>query len=498
MTENYRQSLLMFFPSLNADQLEPEKREKHIRKAKKLVAATLAATKFAKCPMVAVSALHSSSSTSPSSSSEGQAGLEDLQQTLLDSITLRPPIDSTTTTTKSPSKQTQPFLFFIDHCFAIKGQGTVLTGTVARGKLTVGDTLELPALKQQRKVKSMQIFRRSVNSCQQGDRVGICVTQLDPGVVERGLAASPGSIPTFTGAVVQVEKVRFYPGIVKSNSKMHVIVGHQTVMAKFIFFGTPRRTRSLEQEQEATALASLETVNKLAIIDSVFDYTEEYLYQDEMYGIEGRPATAELFGGGDSGGKDLDADDASSPPPPHYGPQWAVVQFDEPVTAPSDSLIIGARLDADLHASACRIALSGHLQTIFEYSPNNASTTGKNKNASSSTTTTSSSSQLLHNLKVYKLKQRYGTVERVESDGRTAICRGMFSKESDLTRFIGMTVRTGPRGSTNTNSTGILEGSFGKSGKFKVRFSGAIAVNQGVVLEYKRFIFDADKRRIAQ
>lgn len=47
------------------------------------------------------------------------------------------------------------FLFAIDHCFQIKGQGTVITGTVLAGKVKVGDSIEFPALKQEKKIKSM-------------------------------------------------------------------------------------------------------------------------------------------------------------------------------------------------------------------------------------------------------------------------------------------------------------------------------------------------------
>ncbi len=45
-----------------------------------------------------------------------------------------------------------------------------------------------------------------------GDRVGVCVTQLDPGLIERGLACAPGTVPTFTAAVAAVEKIRFFAG----------------------------------------------------------------------------------------------------------------------------------------------------------------------------------------------------------------------------------------------------------------------------------------------
>lgn len=35
----------------------------------------------------------------------------------------------------------------VDHCFSIRGQGTVITGTILQGALRVNDTLEIPALK---------------------------------------------------------------------------------------------------------------------------------------------------------------------------------------------------------------------------------------------------------------------------------------------------------------------------------------------------------------
>ena len=70
-------------------------------------------------------------------------------------------------------------LLSVDHCFSIKGQGTVMTGTVlqvvpivdlfttvdldlqfsSKGEVKVGDSLEIPALNETRKVKSIQMFR---------------------------------------------------------------------------------------------------------------------------------------------------------------------------------------------------------------------------------------------------------------------------------------------------------------------------------------------------
>lgn len=65
------------------------------------------------------------------------------------------------------------------------------------------------------------------------------MTQLDASLVERGIACTPGTIPTFTGAIAAVEKIRFFVGQVPSRLKVHVTVGHQTVMGEIQFFGMP-------------------------------------------------------------------------------------------------------------------------------------------------------------------------------------------------------------------------------------------------------------------
>ena len=78
--------------------------------------------------------------------------------------------------------------------------------------------------------------------------MGICVTQLDATLVERGVACTPGALPTFTGAIAAVDKIRFYVGHMPSKLKVHVTVGHQTVMGEVQFFGLPDRVVKPSQE----------------------------------------------------------------------------------------------------------------------------------------------------------------------------------------------------------------------------------------------------------
>jgi selenocysteine-specific elongation factor len=88
-------------------------------------------------------------------------------------------------------------------------------------------------------------------------------------------------------------------------------------------------------------------------------------------------------------------------------------------------------------------------------------------------------------------KERTGTIERIAPDGASAICRGMFKKETDITPFVGAAVTTG-RG-----EAGTIEGRFGASGKFRVAFPPpglAPAGERGpgdnaVVLRYKKFVY---------
>ena len=98
------------------------------------------------------------------------------------------------------------------------GHGTVITGTVLSGSIQPGKEIELPHLQLTRKVKSMQMFKTAVTSAKQGDRVGICITNLDPKLIERGIAVAPGSVPLIRNVICLVKKVRFFKLNCKSGS----------------------------------------------------------------------------------------------------------------------------------------------------------------------------------------------------------------------------------------------------------------------------------------
>lgn len=91
-------------------------------------------------------------------------------------------------------------------------------------------------LKLTRKVKSMQMFHQSVESAFQGDRLGICVTQFDPKLLERGIACTPGSLPMAYGLIINLDKVVYFKQPIKNKTKYHITLGHETVMARVHLF----------------------------------------------------------------------------------------------------------------------------------------------------------------------------------------------------------------------------------------------------------------------
>lgn len=130
----------------------------------------------------------------------------------------------------------QPLLFSIDHCFTIRGKGTICTGTVLQGVLKVGDTVEIPQLSCKRVVKSIEMFRKPLEMATKGDRLGVCITQFDSKQLERGILCTPGTIPFCHCAVIELQLVELFKGTIKSKSKFHVTVGHATVLATATLF----------------------------------------------------------------------------------------------------------------------------------------------------------------------------------------------------------------------------------------------------------------------
>ena len=175
-----------------------------------------------------------------------------------------------------------------------------------------------------------------------------------------------------------------------------------------------------------------------------------------------------------------------------------LIEFDHPIIGLSDSLVIGSRLDTDINLNTCRLAFYGRIVFPFlskEYTK-----------------------EELPKLKIFKWKSKEGTVERM-ADEYTVIVKSLFKKETNMALFTNMKVKL------STGEEGIIEGTFGQSGKIKVRVPKGLSATtmerlsttkkgkskqqqQGeggeavakepvkVLLEFKKFIYDVAHKMV--
>jgi elongation factor Tu len=106
----------------------------------------------------------------------------------------------------------RPFLMAIEDVFGIKGRGTVLTGRIERGKVKVGEVVEIVGVKPTKSttVTGVEMFNKTLTEGQAGDNVGALVRGIERDDVERGqVLAAPGSITPhkkFSGEVYVLSK----------------------------------------------------------------------------------------------------------------------------------------------------------------------------------------------------------------------------------------------------------------------------------------------------
>ncbi|XP_039286048.1 selenocysteine-specific elongation factor isoform X2 [Nilaparvata lugens] len=465
------------------DMIPEEKRVSTIQKVSKKMQLTLRDSVFKDSPIVSLAANPGGSDIS----AQIPVGIDSLIEVLKRHAVIPE---------RSPLK---PFLFAVDHCFGIRGQGTVITGTVLQGSVSVGDVIEIPSLKLEKKVKSMQMFHQNVTSAHQGDRLGICVKQLDSNHLERGIICAPSYSSTLHAAIIPLNVIKYFKSNLRSNSKFHISIGYETVIGRITIFrvchsqgdndlkdvtvksqdnirssksevcntqdsvgnskdnvcntqdnvgnsndtfNTQRNvsnSQNLFKNSEASVANSQHSVaNSQTFGDSensisnpqevVYDMDKEYLYIKEYCHVV------------DKNNPDMNRNETKLQ-------HFVLIEFETPVLTTPNSLVIGSRLDMDMHKNNCRLAFWGGL--IWGFTSKNYPQTD------------------LPSLKVFSLKSKVGTVDRVV-DRYTVIGRNIFKKETNLGQFVGLEVQF------STGEVGRIEGGFGLSGKVKICVRGGL------------------------
>ncbi|KAK4877763.1 hypothetical protein RN001_010269 [Aquatica leii] len=346
------------------DLIEESVRARQIEKMTKHLKKSLSSTNFADSSIVAISA---------HTKAEESIGISDL-------------ITKITELAFYPKRfNDRPFVLAVDHCFSIKGKGTILTGTILQGSIKVGDEIELPSINTIKMVKSIQMFRQSVSSGSAGDRIGVRVTQFDSKLMERGIACKLGYAYYIYCGIMSVNKIKYFKGDISSKSKFHITIGYETVLA---------------------------TVTCFSCENDNFDIADQFKYLDKLRDVE------------ETGIK-----------------EYLLLEFEKPVLVLENTKLIGSKLDVDKYSHNCRLAFWGCLLSNC-----------RDKDFKQN---------YLSKVKIYKEKSKVGKIDQILNE-HLIIVKNLVKKETNLECYKDLEV------TLSTGEKGIIQGTFGKSGKVKV------------------------------
>ena len=101
-----------------------------------------------------------------------------------------------------PVRETeQDFLMAIEDIFSIQGRGTVVTGKIDKGRVCIGESVEIVGIKdtQTTTVTGVEMFRKEMDCGEAGDNAGVLIRGIDKESVQRGMVlCKPGSITPHT------------------------------------------------------------------------------------------------------------------------------------------------------------------------------------------------------------------------------------------------------------------------------------------------------------
>lgn len=136
----------------------------------------------------------------------------------------------------APKRRTDLVRLPVDRIFTMKGHGTVVTGTLISGQLSVGDDVVLYPKLTETKVRSLQSHGASVEKAPAGRRTAVNLHGLEVEDVERGeVLGRPGTLFPSTVWDIEITCLSSSPKSLKHRKEIHFHHGSKEVMAKVYF-----------------------------------------------------------------------------------------------------------------------------------------------------------------------------------------------------------------------------------------------------------------------
>ncbi|MBI5176520.1 hypothetical protein HY995_00365 [Candidatus Micrarchaeota archaeon] len=120
-----------------------------------------------------------------------------------------------------------PAKILVDHCFEVKGVGTVALGVVKRGEVKIHDSLTSFPSGQPVEIRTIQKNNQDAKDARCGDRVGLSIKGLKAGDVPRGAVFAKGEIGTRSEIKCVVALSKFRKNPLKSGETLHLAAGLQ-------------------------------------------------------------------------------------------------------------------------------------------------------------------------------------------------------------------------------------------------------------------------------
>lgn len=125
----------------------------------------------------------------------------------------------------------------IDQVFTLKGQGTIVRGTITEGKINNGDTVEVLPRRQVAKVRQLQVHNKQVEQAFAGQRVAVNLSGLSKDSIQRGdVLAHENTYDTTDTIDISLQMVENLQYPIKQRSLVKVHTGTAEVLGKIVFF----------------------------------------------------------------------------------------------------------------------------------------------------------------------------------------------------------------------------------------------------------------------
>ncbi|MBV8374917.1 MAG: selenocysteine-specific translation elongation factor [Candidatus Eremiobacteraeota bacterium] len=165
------------------------------------------------------------------------AGLERLRALICESLRSLP-----------PREVNAPVYLPIDRVFTLPGLGTVVTGTLIQGRISVGDAVVFQPSKAEARVRSLQVFGSSKQSADAGSRVALNVPAIDRRVVARGEAAVGRELVACDRFAVRFTPLERALRLMRRRTPVHAYIGSAEILGTLVLDDPPAHPSEVRGE----------------------------------------------------------------------------------------------------------------------------------------------------------------------------------------------------------------------------------------------------------